>query len=121
VAVGYVKVTHDRIDKDPDRRIQEALALVFRKFAEMQTVRQVHLWFRQERLSLPAVGYGLDGRYVEWKPPARGILSATRLFLMLSMVVAAVVMTGLPRERGVRRSPDRRPASDGRRVRRCGR
>jgi len=69
VAVGYVKVTHDRIDKDPDRRIQEALALVFRKFAEMQTVRQVHLWFRQERLSLPAVSYGLDGRHVEWKPP----------------------------------------------------
>jgi len=69
VAVGYVKVTHDRIDKDPDRRIQEALALVFRKFAEMQTVRQVHLWFRQEHLSLPAVSYGLDGRHVEWKPP----------------------------------------------------
>ena len=25
-----MKVTHDRIDKDRDRRIQEALALVFR-------------------------------------------------------------------------------------------
>ncbi len=70
VAVGYVKVTHDRIEKDPDRRIQEALALVFHKFAEMQTVRQVHLWFRQERLSLPAVSYGPDGRQVEWKLPA---------------------------------------------------
>ena len=69
VAVGYVKVTHDRIDKDPDRRIHEALALVFRKFAEMQTVRQVHLWFRQERLSLPAVSYCPDGRQVEWKLP----------------------------------------------------
>ena len=69
VAVGYAKVTHDRIEKDPDRRIQEALALVFRKFAEMQTVRQVHLWFRQDRLSLPAVSYGPDGRQVEWKLP----------------------------------------------------
>jgi len=69
VAVGYAKVTHDRIEKDPDRRIQEALALVFRKFAEMQTVRQVHLWFRQERLSLPAVSYCPDGRQVEWKLP----------------------------------------------------
>ena len=69
VAVGYVKVTHDWIDKDPDRRIHEALALVFRKFAEMQTVRQVHLWFRQDRLSLPAVSYGPDGRQVEWKLP----------------------------------------------------
>jgi DNA invertase Pin-like site-specific DNA recombinase len=69
VAVGYVKVTHDRIEKDPDRRIQEALDLVFRKFAEMQTVRQVHLWLRQERLSLPAVNHDPDGRHVEWKLP----------------------------------------------------
>src|SRR6266705_5362066 len=35
VAVGYVKVRHDRIEKDPDRRVQEALQLVFRKFAEL--------------------------------------------------------------------------------------
>ncbi|MEY9662530.1 hypothetical protein [Bradyrhizobium diazoefficiens] len=40
VAIGYLKVSNDRIDKDPDRRIQEALALVFTKFAEMQTPRQ---------------------------------------------------------------------------------
>jgi DNA invertase Pin-like site-specific DNA recombinase len=69
VAVGYVKATHDRIEKDPDRRIQEALALVFRKFAEMQTVRQVHLWLRQERMALPAVSHGSDGQRVEWKLP----------------------------------------------------
>ena len=43
VAIGYVKTSHDRIDKDPDRRVQEAIALVFAKFAELQTVRQVHL------------------------------------------------------------------------------
>ena len=35
--------------------MQEAIALVFAKFAELQTVRQVHLWMRQERLPLPAV------------------------------------------------------------------
>lgn len=43
VAFGYIKVSHDQIEKDPDRCIQEALALVFAKFAEMQTLRQVHL------------------------------------------------------------------------------
>lgn len=70
VAVGYAKTAHDdRIEKDPDRRVQEAIALVFRKFAEMQTVRQVHLWLRQQRLSLPAVSHGPDGRRVEWKLP----------------------------------------------------
>ncbi|WP_371933158.1 recombinase family protein [Bradyrhizobium sp. CCGUVB23] len=69
VAIGYLKVSHDRIEKDPDRRIQEALALVFTKFAEMQTLRQVHLWLRQERITLPAVGRGPEGRHVEWKLP----------------------------------------------------
>lgn len=69
VAVGYVKALHDRIEKEPDRRVQEAIALVFGKFTEMQTVRQVHLWLRQERLSLPAVSHGPDGRRVEWKLP----------------------------------------------------
>ena len=69
VAVGYVKAPHDRIEKEPDRRVQEAIALVFRKFTEMQTVRQVHLWLRHERLSLPAVSHGPDGRCVEWKLP----------------------------------------------------
>jgi excisionase family DNA binding protein len=68
VAIGYLKVTHDRIEKDPDRRIQEAIGLVFRKFAEVQTVRQVHLWLRQEKILLPAVSYGPDRR-VTWKSP----------------------------------------------------
>ena len=62
VAIGYLKTPHDRIEKDPDRRVQEAIALVFSKFAELQTVRQVHLWMRQERLPLPAIEYGAEGR-----------------------------------------------------------
>ena len=69
VAIGYVRSQHDRIEKDPDLRVREALALVFRKFAEMQSARQVHLWFRQEGLLLPAVCYGAEGRRLEWKPP----------------------------------------------------
>ena len=69
VAVGYVRIGHDRIEKDPDRRVQEAIALVFAKFAEMQSVRQVHLWLRHERVSLPAVVYGPEGATIEWKLP----------------------------------------------------
>src|SRR5580658_2592162 len=60
VAIGYVRVGHNRIEKDPDRRVGEAIALVFAKFAEMQSVRQVHLWFRHERAPLPAVTYGAE-------------------------------------------------------------
>lgn len=69
VAIGYLKVAHDRIEKDPDRRIREAIDLVFAKFTELQTVRQVHLWLRQERIPLPAVAHGADGRRIEWKLP----------------------------------------------------
>ena len=69
VAIGYVRIGHDRIEKDPDRRIVEAIALVFAKFAEIQSVRQVHLWFRHERVCLPAVIHGVEGRRVEWKLP----------------------------------------------------
>jgi hypothetical protein len=34
IAVGYRKVAHeDRIEKEPDRRVQQAITLVFKKFA----------------------------------------------------------------------------------------
>jgi hypothetical protein len=35
----------------------------------MQSVRQVHLWLRHERIPLPAVTYGAEGRVIEWKLP----------------------------------------------------
>ena len=38
VAIGYVRVGKDQIDKDPDRRVQDAIALVFAKFDEMRSV-----------------------------------------------------------------------------------
>jgi DNA invertase Pin-like site-specific DNA recombinase len=69
VAIGYVRVGRNAIEKDPDRRTQEAIALVFAKFAEMQSIRQVHLWFRHERVLLPAVAYGPEGRHIAWKLP----------------------------------------------------
>ena len=69
VAIGYVRVGRERIEKAPDRRVQDALSLVFSKFDEMRSVRQVHLWFRHERVSLPAVVYGPEGRDIQWKLP----------------------------------------------------
>ena len=69
VAIGYVKVGNDRIEMDPDQRVRDAIALVFRKFAEFGSGRQVHLWFRQEGIELPAVRHGPRGREVIWKPP----------------------------------------------------
>ena len=51
-------------------RIREAVpTLVFRKFHEIGSVRQVALWFRDERIELPTVAYGPRGRIVEWHLP----------------------------------------------------
>lgn len=69
VAVGYMKARHDCIALDPDQRVREAIALVFAKFAAFQSIRQVHLWLRQERIRLPAVETGDDGRRIVWKLP----------------------------------------------------
>ena len=54
MAVGYVTERNNRIALDPDLRVREGIALVFTKFAEFQSIRQVHLWLRHERVVLPA-------------------------------------------------------------------
>jgi hypothetical protein len=43
--------------------------LVFHKFGEIGSVRQVAVWLRQERIDLPIVVYGPQGRIVQWRPP----------------------------------------------------
>jgi len=69
VAVGYVKTEDDGIEKEPDRRVREAIALVFQKFTELQSARQVFLWMTQQGILLPAVTYVTNKRSIEWKAP----------------------------------------------------
>jgi len=69
LAIGFVRSEGDRIEKDPDLRIREAVGTVFNKFSELGSMRQVLLWFRQEAISLPMAVYGPAGRSVKWKLP----------------------------------------------------
>ena len=69
VAVGYVRDGRDRIAMDPNRRVREAIGLVFRKFAELGSIRQVHLWFRHEAMEMPAAVTEQSRRQIVWKLP----------------------------------------------------
>src|ERR1700747_2016931 len=70
VATGYVKAGRDRIEKTPDQRVQDALKLVFAKFAEFQSVRQVHIWLRDEGIELPVKAHNTEAEGVVWRLPA---------------------------------------------------
>jgi DNA invertase Pin-like site-specific DNA recombinase len=76
LAVGYVLNGNGGVDKDPDIRVQEAIELIFRKFAELGSVRQVLLWYQQETVSVPSPRFGAQGWTLEWKPPVYNTVMA---------------------------------------------
>ena len=52
---GYIKTVDQRLEKDPDRRVQEAIQLVLAKFMELGTTPQVLLWLLEHGLQFPVV------------------------------------------------------------------
>src|SRR4030095_7805321 len=69
VAIGYAKTGRDRIEMDPDQRVQDAIRLVFAKFGELQSVREVHMWLREEGISRPVKAHDAEGPRVVWRLP----------------------------------------------------
>jgi DNA invertase Pin-like site-specific DNA recombinase len=51
--IGYIKSEDQRLEKDPDLRVQQTILLVFRKFSELGTVRQTLMWFLEHGLEVP--------------------------------------------------------------------
>ena len=68
IPIGYSWDRHIGLDFDPDRRLQEVIRLVFQKFRELGSARQVLLWMASQNIHFP---YPSDGRTLtsfEWRP-----------------------------------------------------
>ena len=65
--IGYRKTDEQRLEKEPDRRVQQAIGLVFEKFCQIGTVRQTLMWFLDQGLMVPARKAGGE---IYWRRPA---------------------------------------------------
>jgi DNA invertase Pin-like site-specific DNA recombinase len=112
IPVGFVRTDDDRVEVAPDRRVQEAVAGVFRKFRELGSARQTMLWYRDENILVPRAVAGTCGREVVWRLP-----TSSRIRQMLTNPTYAgalaygrtatrtVVEQGRARQAGRRRRP----------------
>lgn len=67
--VGYLKSEESSLQKTPDRRVREAIELLFEKVVEIGSVRQTLLWFQEHGLQFPAHTARSE---VQWKRPSYG-------------------------------------------------
>ena len=67
VPIGYVRTLGDRMEKDPDIRVQKTLDLVFSRFREHSSVRQVCLQMIHDGVEIPVVVYSKFGHQTEWR------------------------------------------------------
>src|SRR5271167_28395 len=70
--VGYVLDTMGKVAFHHDRRVHEALQLVFIKFRERWSVRQTFQWFRDHDTELPA--NPIQGTRLVWKIPSQSLI-----------------------------------------------
>jgi DNA invertase Pin-like site-specific DNA recombinase len=59
-----------KIEMDPDERVTEAIRLVFRKFKELGSVRQVQIWALENEVKLPVIQQRVRGWPIAWRTPA---------------------------------------------------
>jgi DNA invertase Pin-like site-specific DNA recombinase len=67
---GYCWSETGQIEMDPDERVADTIHLLFKKFRELGSGRQVFLWLRQSKIQLPIVRRNAASYKIEWKPPA---------------------------------------------------
>ena len=66
--IGYTWDRHVGLGLDPDRRLQEVIRLVFQKFRELGSARQVLLWMASQNIHFPYPSNGRTLTTFEWRP-----------------------------------------------------
>jgi DNA invertase Pin-like site-specific DNA recombinase len=66
--IGYSWDRHVGLGLDPDRRLQEVIRLVFQKFRELGSARQVLLWMASQKIHFPYPSNGKTLTSFEWRP-----------------------------------------------------
>jgi len=70
--VGYAVDAIGKVALHPDRRVCEAVQLVFAKFRQCWSVRQTFQWFRDHDVELPA--NPIQGTQLVWKIPSQSLI-----------------------------------------------
>src|ERR1700741_232062 len=70
--IGYARDAVGKVALHPDRRVCEAIRLVFTKFRELWSVRQTFQWFRDHDVELPA--NPIQGTGLVWKIPSQSLV-----------------------------------------------
>ena len=115
LAPGYVPDASGQIVKDPNLRVQEVIALVFKKFQQLGSIRQTHRWFHEEHIQVP-VNKAIGGRWqLIWKSPSVSFLND----LMHNPIYAGAYVYGrrpietvIKQGQVVKRQANQRPAED---------
>lgn len=73
---GYRWDEAGKIVKDPDQRIQDAIQLVFKKFREIQSIRQTFLLFHSQNIELPVTKEISGQKEIVWQLPKKGFIKS---------------------------------------------
>jgi len=74
LAPGYVMDADQRIVKDSNLRVQQAMAMVFSRFEVLGSIRQTQRWFHDEHIELP-VNKAVRGRFeLRWQLPTASFI-----------------------------------------------
>jgi DNA invertase Pin-like site-specific DNA recombinase len=90
VAPGYLCADGKSLVKDPNVRVQEAIALVFRKCRALWSVRQVFTWFHEEGIALPVNKSSHGKTQLVWQLPTYHAIK----YMLKNPVYAGVYVHG---------------------------